>query len=73
MGIPVRAGRGAQRHGRTVNRDVVLGEWRRVARTLSAAELLVREDYPEDAVARAYETQSCTLPEAGTRGTRYLR
>ncbi|MCY4482577.1 MAG: HEPN domain-containing protein [Spirochaetaceae bacterium] len=32
----------------------MLGEWRRAARTLSAAELLVREGYPEDAVARAY-------------------
>ena len=37
-----------------MNRDVVLGEWNRAARTLSAAELLVREGYPEDAVARAY-------------------
>jgi uncharacterized protein (UPF0332 family) len=37
-----------------VNRDVVLGEWNRATRTLSAAELLAREDYPEDAVARAY-------------------
>lgn len=37
-----------------MNRDVVLGEWKRAARTLSAAELLAREDYPEDAVARAY-------------------
>ena len=37
-----------------MNRDVVLGEWRRAARTLSAAELLVREGYTEDAVARAY-------------------
>ena len=37
-----------------MNRDVVLGERRRATRTLSAAELLVREGYPEDAVARAY-------------------
>ena len=37
-----------------MSRDVVLGEWRRAARTLSAAELLVREGYAEDAVARAY-------------------
>ena len=37
-----------------MNRDEVLGEWNRAARTLSAAELLVREGYPEDAVARAY-------------------
>ena len=37
-----------------MNRDVVLGEWIRAVRTLSAAELLAREDYPEDAVARAY-------------------
>ena len=37
-----------------MNRDVVLGEWNRAARTLLAAELLVREGYPEDAVARAY-------------------
>ena len=37
-----------------MNRDVVLGEWKRAARTLSAAEMLVREGYPEDAVARAY-------------------
>ena len=37
-----------------MNRDEVLGEWRRAARTLAAAELLVREGYPEDAVARAY-------------------
>ena len=36
-----------------MNRDEVLGEWRRAARTL-AADLLVREGYPEDAVARAY-------------------
>ena len=36
-----------------MNRDVVLGEWNRANRTLSAAELLAREDYPEDAVARA--------------------
>ena len=32
----------------------MLGEWRRAARTLAAADLLVREGYPEDAVARAY-------------------
>ena len=32
----------------------MLGEWIRAVRTLSAAELLAREDYPEDAVARAY-------------------
>ena len=37
-----------------MNRDVVLGEWNRAAKTLSAADLLAREDYPEDAVARAY-------------------
>ena len=37
-----------------MNRDVVLGEWSRAARTLSAAELLAREGYPEDAVARTY-------------------
>ena len=37
-----------------MNRDEVLGEWRRAARTLAAAELLVREGYSEDAVARAY-------------------
>ena len=37
-----------------MNRDEVLGEWRRAARTLAAADLLVREGYPEDAVARAY-------------------
>ena len=37
-----------------MNREVVLGEWNRAAKTLSAAELLAREDYPEDAVARAY-------------------
>ena len=37
-----------------MNRYVVLGEWNRAVRTLSAAELLTREDYPEDAVARAY-------------------
>ena len=37
-----------------MSRDEVLGEWRRAARTLAAADLLVREGYPEDAVARAY-------------------
>ena len=37
-----------------MNRDEVLGERRRAARTLAAADLLVREGYPEDAVARAY-------------------
>ena len=37
-----------------MNRDVVLGEWNRATRTLSAAELLAREHYPEDAVGRAY-------------------
>ena len=37
-----------------MNRDVVLGEWKRATKTLLAAELLAREDYPEDAFARAY-------------------
>ena len=37
-----------------MNRDVVLGEWNRAAKTLSAAELLAREGYPEDAIARTY-------------------
>ena len=37
-----------------MNRDVVLGEWTRSTRTLLAAELLVREGYHEDAVARSY-------------------
>ena len=37
-----------------MNRDVVLGEWTRSRRTLLAAELLAREGYPEDAIARSY-------------------
>ena len=37
-----------------MNRDVVLAEWRRSARSLGAAELLSREGYSDDAVSRAY-------------------
>ena len=37
-----------------MNRDVVLAEWRRSTQSLRAADLLSREDYPEDAVSRAY-------------------
>ena len=37
-----------------MNRDVVLAEWRRSTQSLRAADLLSREDCPEDAVSRAY-------------------
>ena len=37
-----------------MNREVVPAEWRRSAQSLRAADLLAREDYPEDAVSRAY-------------------
>ncbi len=37
-----------------MNREVVLAEWRRSTQSLRAADLLSREDYPEDAVSRAY-------------------
>lgn len=37
-----------------MNRDLVVEEWRRAAQTLRAAELLVREGYPDDAVSRTY-------------------
>lgn len=37
-----------------MNRGLVVGEWVRAQQTLRAAELLVREGFPEDAVSRTY-------------------
>jgi uncharacterized protein (UPF0332 family) len=37
-----------------VNRDLVLAEWRRAQQALGSAELLTREGYNADAVARTY-------------------
>ena len=37
-----------------MNQEIIIAEWRRSAKSLQAAELLVGEDYCEDAVSRAY-------------------
>jgi uncharacterized protein (UPF0332 family) len=37
-----------------MNRGLVLAEWRRAKQSLRAAQVLVDEDCPEDAVSRAY-------------------
>lgn len=37
-----------------MNRELVLGEWRRARQAYRAAQLLSAEDLPEDAVSRAY-------------------
>jgi hypothetical protein len=37
-----------------MNRALVLAEWTRAKQSLRAAEILAREDCPEDAISRAY-------------------
>ena len=48
---------GSRRTGRregSVNREAVIGEWRRSQESLGAAETLMRSGYASDAVSRAY-------------------
>ena len=37
-----------------MNREMVVAEWRRAGKALSAAGILLRAEYPEDSISRSY-------------------